>query len=474
VLDSRPRWLTEARTIRGVSAWRAATEFLLDPVLASERYTKRFGPAVRFLVPGTRRLETKSFLLLGPSFNREVLTAHEILRPSGGLGIVGGPPGSVQAALRFNYLASHGAEHAALARTALPHLSRQRVSGHFEAMRQIVCRGIAEWPIGQPVDLYALVRDLDLRTMLTLLFGDSDVERMRGFGRMLVDYHRTNWRLGARLRVDLPGLAYRRVLRMADQLRDFVTEWVGERVDCPADTDLRAAFLAHRRPNGEPLGPERLTAHIHLMAFAAFETGASAVTWILYLLALHPDVLANLADELAAAPPIESIEQERLAGLPLLDAVIKESLRLVAPVPFLPLRPIQRRDPRKLLPGTIVLSPHLTHRVPELYPEPLRYRPERWFGINPNPFEYLPFSSGARRCPGYHFATEFMRLVTAAFVPRLRIDGGSRIRLDRMFRVITLPKPGITVRLVRQDRAFVPLEVSGTIRDLVLLDGARG
>jgi cytochrome P450 len=463
--ESLPSWLTDARTIGGAAAFRAAAEFLANPIRAAERYTARHGEAICFLTQVARRRGRTRVLLLGPRYNREILTATDLLRPSGSIGLVGGPPGSAQAELRTNYLASHGAEHTALARTMLPHLARSRLASQFGAMRDLVAAAVAGWPVDRTVDLHVLVRDLSLTIALTLLFDRNRPDRVRSFGKLLVDHYEANSRPIARLRI--PALGYGRVLQLARELEEFVTEWVAEARGCPPDQDLRAALAAHRRPNGELLCPARLAAHVHLVGLASYETIASAATWVLFLLALHPAVLADLVDEIGGAPPVETIDQDRLAALPLLDAVIKESMRVVTPAPFLPLRPILRRDPTGRLPSMIVVSPHLTHRVPEVFPEARRFQPERWSRIEPTAYQYLPFSAGPRRCPGAAFATEFIRLVVAAFMPRFRLDARPGVRLDRLVRTITTPKPGIPMRLVPQDHRFIALAARGNIHDLV-------
>jgi cytochrome P450 len=92
-------------------------------------------------------------------------------------------------------------------------------------------------------------------------------------------------------------------------------------------------------------------------------------------------VLADLADELAGAPPVETITQDQMDSLPLLDGVVKESLRLVPPTPVLLWRTSRdwETDGARLVRGTqIILSPHVTHRIPEIYEAPRAFRPDRW------------------------------------------------------------------------------------------------
>ena len=77
-----------------------------------------------------------------------------------------------------------------------------------------------------------------------------------------------------------------------------------------------------------------------------------------------------------------------------------ESLRILPPVAFNVRR--ASRDTAVLgqaLPAgsTAVFSHYITHHDPAIYPEPERFRPDRWEGFKPSQFEYLPFSAGPRR-----------------------------------------------------------------------------
>jgi cytochrome P450 len=83
-------------------------------------------------------------------------------------------------------------------------------------------------------------------------------------------------------------------------------------------------------------------------------------------------------------------------------------------------------------------SIHLMHRRPDIYPDPVAFRPERWLGVRPNPYTFLPFGGGIRRCLGASFAETEMRAVLAAIVGsvRLRPATPQSERVGR--RVITL------------------------------------
>jgi len=113
--------------------------------------------------------------------------------------------------------------------------------------------------------------------------------------------------------------------------------------------------------------------------------------------ALPQDMLEN------GVPKLDAIDK-----LPYLDVVIKETLRLYAPLPASEPRSIRSActiDGYSVPSGTVVnMSPYSLHRNAEVFPEPLKFDPERWLG----PAEqvavmnrwFWAFSSGGRMCIG--------------------------------------------------------------------------
>ena len=217
-----------------------------------------------------------------------------------------------------------------------------------------------------------------------------------------------------------------------------------------------------------------VVANLAMLAFASYGTSSTILTWTLFLLAQHPAIMGDLVDELSAAGPVEDMELAGLSSLPLLDAVLKEAMRLITPVPFLGFRAVRSCEiaGRQLDRGArVVISPHLTHRMTEIYDAPDRFRPHRWFEIKPTSYEYLPFSAGARRCPGSLFATMVLKTMLAVILSRYRVTVSRGARIDYTFAGIIVPKRGVPMQLERQDRAFTANPCTGSIFELVKSDG---
>ena len=163
--------------------------------------------------------------------------------------------------------------------------------------------------------------------------------------------------------------------------------------------------------------------------FAGHDTSTSTVTFALYELAHHPDVLARLCEEqdrvLGGAPPtIDQMERE----LPYLDMVVDEVLRLYPPAWIGPRRAVRDFEfggyavPRGAYVNYVSWA---SHRLPEVFPEPEAFVPERFTRERKAALPrgaYVPFGGGKRVCIGKRFGQIEVKLVTTMLLQRLRAD----------------------------------------------------
>jgi len=206
---------------------------------------------------------------------------------------------------------------------------------------------------------------------------------------------------------------------------------------------------------------------------AAFHTCQTALIWTLVVLDQHPLIARDLYDELRERLAGATPSVDRIADLPLLDAVVKEGMRILPPVP-LQYR-VAVRDttllghPVRAERNRVLLSSFLTNRQPDLYPEPDRFRPERWFGADPLPYEFASFSDGPRKCPGQWFGVVAIKIAVATIVARYRPAIVAGTRVDHKLRVTLSPRKAVPAVLHRQDGAFTAAPLRGSIRNLLQL-----
>jgi cytochrome P450 len=171
-------------------------------------------------------------------------------------------------------------------------------------------------------------------------------------------------------------------------------------------------LLATRDEHGDALGDEEVRDQLTTLLVAGHETSATTLAWCFERLVRHPDVLARLREELAGGD-----------GDAYLGAVVDETLRV---------RPVVDQVSRKLaepltlgghtLPaGTLVGASILGVQRSAVFPEPDRFRPERFLDGDVPSYAHIPFGGGARRCIGASFALMEMKVVLRAVLERVEL-----------------------------------------------------
>lgn len=196
-----------------------------------------------------------------------------------------------------------------------------------------------------------------------------------------------------------------------------------------APDDLATKIMTTADPQtGATFDTEEMVDQVAIFFLAGHETSASALAWSLYLLALYPEW-----QDRAAAEAIEVIGNEIpyfsiINRLKLSRAIFREAMRLYPPVPMFVREakcPETFRE-RKLAPGAqVIVSPWHLHRHERLWDNPDGFDPARW--DTPNGKEclraaYIPFSTGARVCPGAGFAMAEGPLILSLLLRAFRFE----------------------------------------------------
>jgi cytochrome P450 len=404
----------------------------------------------------------------GPEHNRLIHSETDrfISRPF----VLPGPKGSSQHQLRASLFRLNGPEHARMRHQMLPPFQKSAVAHYHGAVVGLVDQLTRSWAPGQLLDLQKEVLGLVWNIAAKLLYGLDESVASDKLHHAIEDWLADTFAPWVRgFPINLPGTPYRGMLRKAENLdRTFRAILRAKREEGGEKSDALAALM-RARFDDRPLSDNALVGHALTLFLVAYETTANTLTWTLFLLAQHPDVQADLLDELAflhSEPP--TVEQ--LNRLPLLNRVFKESARILPAVPY-----SRRRDvlggpmgpyhvPKK---SRIVFSNYVTHHLPDLYPEPERFLPRRWETITPSPAEYLPFGAGIRTCIGASMAQFIVKTAVAMIVPSWRLTVAPNVRIDRHVGISLGPKHGIPVILARQDRQLERTAIRGNIHQMV-------
>jgi len=342
-----------------------------------------------------------------------------------------------------------GKEHLRHRRLLLPPFHGERMRNYGAVMAEIAERHVAAWPRGRGFAVLPGMQAITLEVIMRAVFGVNDRDRLEEVGAPL---RRVLDMLGSRRKVLMLGLTIGRAgprspwTRFAAARREadaVLHREIRARREDPRGADGEDIFsllLAARDEAGEPLTDSELRDELMTLLVAGHETTATALAWAVERLARHPTVLDRLLQEHSAG------------GDEYLDAVIKETLRLRPVVPA-----VVRRlaAPMEVggwhLPAGVHIAPsiYLLHRRPDLYPDPLAFRPERFLENPPGTYEWIPFGGGVRRCLGASFALFEMKVVLGAVLEKARLRSTPRKRSEGVTRraITFAPTRGARVTL---------------------------
>jgi cytochrome P450 len=181
--------------------------------------------------------------------------------------------------------------------------------------------------------------------------------------------------------------------------------------------DILSMLLQARHEDGRALDEPELFGHMFSLLVAGHETAATALAWAMWFVLRDSQIHERLITELRALPAgPDGPSAEAIVACRYLEAVVQESQRMRPLVPLIS-RIVARPWTLQGTPleaGTAVgACASLIHHDPSLYPEPERFRPERFLERSYNAFQYFPYGGGARRCLGATFAHYEIRVVLA-------------------------------------------------------------
>ncbi|MBF2067870.1 MAG: cytochrome P450 [Calothrix sp. C42_A2020_038] len=370
----------------------------------------------------------------------------------------------------------NGGEHRQHRQLLMPAFHKSRIESYHSEMVAITQSELDKLQLGEVVDILELMRRLTMRIATKTLFGIDFSEDGGSFAKLLKEvFGKFGDPAILALPFDIPGLPYHRLLNSMVKLDTTMRDVIQQKRENGIDTGDVLSMLIQARDaeTGMTLTDDELLGHLGVIYFAGHDTSANALTWTLFLLSQHPQIAADLLDELDSVLHGEAPSIEQLQQLPLLERIIKESMRVISPVPWNG-RVISQETTLgsyELPVGTeVFVSIYQTNRVPEIYSEPERFIPQRWQQIQPSIYEYNPFSAGSRVCIGAGFAMMEIKIILSMLLMRYRLQFIPQ-SVDPKGLIVLSPQNGISMRVCKQDREFNKGvgSVSGSVREIVKL-----
>jgi cytochrome P450 len=345
-----------------------------------------------------------------------------------------------------------GPEHMRQRKLMLPSFHGERMQRYGELMRDIAEQEVESWPVGEPFGLRPRTQAITLEIIMRAVFGIEDAERLAllrdRLGRLL-DIGMQPLALGSIVLRPLRNTVGRRMWRRFQRLRADVDEILYDEIrrrraapDIAERDDVLSILLQARDEEGKPMTDVELRDELITLLVAGHETTATTLAWAFDLLLRHPAELERLEAEVNAGDSEEY-----------LDAVLKETMRL---------RPVVPGVVRKLtaplrlngyeLPAGMRVAPniYLTHRRADVYPQPERFRPERFIEQAADTYSWIPFGGGIRRCLGASFALYELKIVIPVILRRVALQAvGDKPEPIRRRAITFVPGHDAMVRVER-------------------------
>ena len=344
-----------------------------------------------------------------------------------------------------------GEAHKRARRLSLPPFQMGRMASYGQELIHITERWMERLPRARPFSFSKAAHSLVLEVVLRLGVGlksQAELDLMGSCVTQLYDGLAPGLnpvRLWSTLR-RLRDMKSDSDLRLVDTaVLDIIRRRRGEHL--AGRTDFLSQLL-QARSGEDGFDDAEIRDHLITMFFAGIDTMTSALTWSLRWILAAPATLDRLRQEIASCVEASRLMPEKVDALPYLDAAVREALRLVAVIPSLARVATSSLDFDDFVvpAGTMVVGAiYLAHRRAESFPEPLRFRPERFLGAKPSQYQWLPFGGGARRCIGLHFGLYGLRLALATLLWGANFALRSRRLKPVMVGVATGPSGGLIV-----------------------------
>jgi cytochrome P450 len=349
-------------------------------------------------------------------------------------------------------LTANGPRHLRQRKLLLPPFHGDAIAAYAAAIRRTVEREVDRW---QPGDTFAMAARMQAVTMEVIMAGLFGVEGEPAPGspelglrdatrRMLTLSEGRAWQV-----LEVVSAAHtepRGAMKLLfDRLDTHYYRTIAARRARPEaerGTDVLSLLLATRDDDGRALDDREVRDELMTLVLAGHETTANQLAWTFERLVRVPDAYASLRDAVRGGD-----------GSAYVEATIHEAMRVRPVIPIIGRRvQVPWRLGEYVIPAghPVSVAVPLLHHREDLYPQPFRFAPERFLGVKPGTYTWLPFGGGTRRCLGAALAMTEQRIVLETIARRVDLEAVSeRPEREQHRNVTMIPREGGRVRVRR-------------------------
>lgn len=346
-------------------------------------------------------------------------------------------------------------EHHAHRRIMQEAFTRDRLTAYAERVHPAIAAGTASWGSERDFRAYPALKQLTLDIAADIFMGGAPQTgrgEMERVNRAFIDCVQA---AAGVVRANVPftrwGRAYRGRAVLERFLRDYLPAKRATRTD-----DIFSVLCHIETEDGERFSDEDVVNHMIFLMMAAHDTSTITTSTILQLLGQHPQWQERCRAETLELGPEPTLAE--LEGLEALDWVMKEALRLHAPVPVVVRRAVKDtvvqgvRIPAETY---VAVGVQFSHLMEEYWTDPLRFDPERFSPARredrSHRYAWEPFGGGVHKCIGLYFAGMEVKAILHRLLRHYRwsVDAGYVAPYDH--HSLPFPTDGQPIDLVRID-----------------------
>ncbi len=442
--------------------------FGIHPLDTFEDLWKKYGKLIRLNIS-----QYPAVIVFDPEYNRQILRDPSVFYSYDmDLVPVEFPPDSSIRHVTTGMVFMNGPRHDDQRTALLPYFHKKFVTRYHESCVEVTERKVKSWQVGAEVNMRAEMEQLAMWLATAPILGLDPEKEGEAIGRQLdrtMNAFMNPFTL--MFPYNIPGMPFYRLLRNAEDTERIVKKVIArKKEDGLTGDDILSIMLQMHEQDPERLSESELIGHTTTMYRGGYSPNGMILYWTIFLLGQHPNELKKVLDELAdvlnGCPPAP----EQLDKLNCLERAIKETMRIF-PIGTWTGRLAMKDfelDSYPLPKGTwVVMSPYITHRIPEVFPEPYHFKPERWLTIHPSAYEFLPFSAGPRYCIGASLCIMQLKIALAILLQShgYVLKPGAKVNYAGLNSI--RPKNGLPMYIRRFGEKHPVTPFTGNVRNLV-------
>lgn len=432
-----------AKEDRGVPWLGRLLDFAKDPVGLMRHQWETYGPVSPFNAAGELGV-----VVLGPDACDEVLrNKHKAFANGPAWGKIVGPFFN-RGLMLLDFSEHHG--HRRIMQEAF---TRDRLKGYTTRMHPAIAEGMAGWDTAADFQAYPALKQLTLDIAADIFMGGADHTTRAEMDRINKAFIDCVQAAAGVVRADVPLTRWGKAFKGRKVLEDFLRSYLPEKRAQLTD-DFFSVLCHIEDEDGERFSDDDVINHMIFLMMAAHDTSTITTSTILQFLGQHPEWQERCREEALALGPAPTLEE--IEGLVAIDWVMKEALRLRAPVPALVRRAVKDVvvQGHRIPEGTdVMVGVQFSHLMEEYWTNPMVFDPERF---SPERREdkshrlaWEPFGGGVHKCIGLYFAGMEVKAIMHRLLRNYTwtVDPGYVAPLDN--HSLPFPKDGQPINLHR-------------------------